>query len=211
MAGNADAQPTDEVQSSNTRDEPTVEATYFNTEDENALNQLLGRTESTNNINTSEKSGVPENENSQDVGNADLDDNADDEDDAEDSDDDNFDVLIKPTKVGAYKTGNTYQARSLQIGTQGILCYLSMHVLYILLYTFLFLGSKVIRQGINLNDPGNIQGVPTTEFSTSVLKDEDKPWKQPGADITDYFNYGFTEDTWNQYVEKQRILRQEYA
>ena len=28
-----------------------------------------------------------------------------------------------------------------------------------------------------------------------------------GADITDYFNYGFTEDTWKQYCEKQRRLR----
>lgn len=28
-----------------------------------------------------------------------------------------------------------------------------------------------------------------------------------GADITDYFNYGFTEDTWQQYCEKQRRLR----
>ena len=27
-----------------------------------------------------------------------------------------------------------------------------------------------------------------------------------GADITDYFNYGFTEETWQQYCEKQRRL-----
>ena len=31
----------------------------------------------------------------------------------------------------------------------------------------------------------------------------------PGADITDYFNYGFTEDTWRLYCEKQRKMRQE--
>ena len=30
-----------------------------------------------------------------------------------------------------------------------------------------------------------------------------------GADITDYFNYGFTEDTWKQYCEKQRRMRME--
>ena len=30
-----------------------------------------------------------------------------------------------------------------------------------------------------------------------------------GADITDYFNYGFTEETWKAYCEKQRILRVE--
>jgi hypothetical protein len=28
-----------------------------------------------------------------------------------------------------------------------------------------------------------------------------------GADITDYFNYGFTEDTWKIYRERQRELR----
>ena len=28
-----------------------------------------------------------------------------------------------------------------------------------------------------------------------------------GAEITDYFNYGFTEDTWKAYCEKQRRLR----
>nr|CUU00229.1 hypothetical transcript [Hymenolepis microstoma] len=190
MADTKVGTPVTEAQASDKQDEQVAETTYFNTEDENALNQLLGRTESTNNVNAGDKSEVPENEHPQDVDNVDLDDNADDGDDAEDSDDDNFDVLIKPTKVGTYKTGNTYQARSLQVATQG---------------------AKAIRQGINLNDPGNIQGVPTSEYSTNGLKDEDKPWKQPGADITDYFNYGFTEDTWNQYVEKQRILRQEYA
>ena len=30
----------------------------------------------------------------------------------------------------------------------------------------------------------------------------------PGADITDYFNYGFTEDTWKIYSERQKALRQ---
>ncbi|KAI5444658.1 hypothetical protein KIW84_013075 [Lathyrus oleraceus] len=26
-----------------------------------------------------------------------------------------------------------------------------------------------------------------------------KPWRLPGADITDYFNFGFDENTWKQY------------
>ncbi len=30
-----------------------------------------------------------------------------------------------------------------------------------------------------------------------------------GADITDYFNYGFTEETWAQYCDRQRRLRAE--
>jgi hypothetical protein len=32
-----------------------------------------------------------------------------------------------------------------------------------------------------------------------------------GADITDYFNYGFTEETWRKYAEKQRMLRGDSA
>merc|ERR1719461_618559 len=36
---------------------------------------------------------------------------------------------------------------------------------------------------------------------------EEKPWRKPGADITDYFNYGFTEDTWAAYCNRQRRLR----
>lgn len=32
-----------------------------------------------------------------------------------------------------------------------------------------------------------------------------------GADITDYFNYGFTEDSWKQYCERQRRLRMEIS
>jgi hypothetical protein len=30
-----------------------------------------------------------------------------------------------------------------------------------------------------------------------------------GSDITDYFNYGFTEETWAQYSDRQRQLRYE--
>ena len=31
---------------------------------------------------------------------------------------------------------------------------------------------------------------------------DDKPWRKPGADITDYFNYGFTEETWAAYCNR---------
>jgi len=52
-----------------------------------------------------------------------------------------------------------------------------------------------------------INGVPANEFSLDSL--EDKPWRKPGADITDYFNYGFNEMTWNTYCDRQRRLRME--
>ncbi|XP_063747225.1 pre-mRNA 3'-end-processing factor FIP1 isoform X2 [Eleginops maclovinus] len=31
----------------------------------------------------------------------------------------------------------------------------------------------------------------------------EKPWRSAGADITDYFNYGFDEEIWNMYCKKQ--------
>lgn len=49
---------------------------------------------------------------------------------------------------------------------------------------------------------GAINGVPAAEFNLDSL--EDKPWRKPGADITDYFNYGFNEDTWKAYCERQK-------
>lgn len=52
---------------------------------------------------------------------------------------------------------------------------------------------------------GTINGVPAHEFSIDSL--EDKPWRKPGADITDYFNYGFNEETWRAYCERQKRFR----
>ncbi|KAL7749910.1 cleavage polyadenylation factor subunit fip1 [Sorochytrium milnesiophthora] len=53
------------------------------------------------------------------------------------------------------------------------------------------------------------EGKPITEVNLATF--EDKPWRKPGADITDYFNYGFNEDTWAMYCERQRQLREEQA
>ncbi|KAM8745744.1 pre-mRNA 3'-end-processing factor FIP1, partial [Acanthopagrus schlegelii] len=38
-------------------------------------------------------------------------------------------------------------------------------------------------------------------------KVEEKPWLRPGADISDYFNYGFDEESWKTYCRKQLKLR----
>lgn len=54
---------------------------------------------------------------------------------------------------------------------------------------------------------GVINGMPAHEFNLDQL--EDKPWRQPGADITDYFNYGFNEETWRAYCERQKRMRSE--
>lgn len=52
---------------------------------------------------------------------------------------------------------------------------------------------------------GTINGVQAQDYNLDCL--EDKPWRKPGADITDYFNYGFNEDTWRAYCERQKRIR----
>ncbi|XP_064609667.1 pre-mRNA 3'-end-processing factor FIP1-like isoform X2 [Liolophura sinensis] len=68
---------------------------------------------------------------------------------------------------------------------------------------------KAPSKGLDLESQGSINGTPVYEFDLDSLQADDKPWRKPGADITDYFNYGFNEDTWRQYCEKQRRLRME--
>lgn len=60
-------------------------------------------------------------------------------------------------------------------------------------------------KGLDMEGVGSINGVPVYDFNLDAV--EDKPWMKPGADITDYFNYGFQEESWKLYCEKQRKLR----
>lgn len=43
------------------------------------------------------------------------------------------------------------------------------------------------------------------------LSENDKPWRKPGTDISDYFNYGFDEFTWAMYAAKQENMRAEFS
>lgn len=43
------------------------------------------------------------------------------------------------------------------------------------------------------------------------LGEHEKPWRKPGTDITDYFNYGFDEFTWALYAAKQDSVRGEFG
>lgn len=38
---------------------------------------------------------------------------------------------------------------------------------------------------------------------------EEKPWRRPGADITDWFNYGFNEESWRTWGEKKTSVTTE--
>lgn len=61
---------------------------------------------------------------------------------------------------------------------------------------------------VDLETPALFDGLPITEIDLETM--ENKPWRQPGADITDFFNYGFDEFTWTAYCGKQNGLREEY-
>ncbi|PRP87125.1 putative pre-mRNA polyadenylation factor FIP1 [Planoprotostelium fungivorum] len=55
--------------------------------------------------------------------------------------------------------------------------------------------------------PPGVKSVLDTEMDNL----EDKPWRKPGVDITDYFNYGFNEESWRNYVSKQVSMRAELS
>eukprot|EP00316_Scyphosphaera_apsteinii_P004338 CAMPEP_0119333288 /NCGR_PEP_ID=MMETSP1333-20130426/84807_1 /TAXON_ID=418940 /ORGANISM="Scyphosphaera apsteinii, Strain RCC1455" /LENGTH=484 /DNA_ID=CAMNT_0007343323 /DNA_START=6 /DNA_END=1460 /DNA_ORIENTATION=+ len=59
--------------------------------------------------------------------------------------------------------------------------------------------------------PGGLEMDPSGPLPDNVDIDsvQDKGWRVPGADITDYFNYGFTEDTWRLYSQRQQEMRLE--
>ncbi|KAI9826056.1 MAG: hypothetical protein M1832_000505 [Thelocarpon impressellum] len=53
-------------------------------------------------------------------------------------------------------------------------------------------------------------GKPITEVNIDEdLKEHDKPWRVPGTDVSDYFNYGFDEFTWSLYCLKREKTRAE--
>lgn len=48
------------------------------------------------------------------------------------------------------------------------------------------------------------------DIDRDLPEDNDKAWRRPGTDISDYFNYGFDEFTWALYAQKQESLRSEF-
>jgi pre-mRNA 3'-end-processing factor FIP1 len=49
----------------------------------------------------------------------------------------------------------------------------------------------------------------STDFDADFPTESSKPWRKPGSDITDYFNYGFDEFTWASYCLKQQQMPKE--
>eukprot|EP00064_Thunnus_orientalis_P005821 superscaffoldBa00000587_g5835 len=54
---------------------------------------------------------------------------------------------------------------------------------------------------VDMDALDSILGVPVLEVNIDSL--EEKPWRRAGADISDYFNYGFDEESWKAYCKKQ--------
>lgn len=52
--------------------------------------------------------------------------------------------------------------------------------------------------------PGTLEGRSVLEVDINALAD--KPWRRPGSDLSDWFNYGFDEMTWEAYCYRRRDI-----
>lgn len=72
-------------------------------------------------------------------------------------------------------------------------------------------GLSISKIDVNAKPVYEPAGKPITQVNIDEdLQENDKPWRRPGTDISDYFNYGFDEFTWALYASKQETLRSEY-
>ena len=60
-----------------------------------------------------------------------------------------------------------------------------------------------------LSPPSSLSPLSPSSPSLLPLPPLPRSLLAPGADITDYFNYGFSEETWKLYCDKQRKMRYE--
>jgi hypothetical protein len=50
---------------------------------------------------------------------------------------------------------------------------------------------------------------PPARFLADIDMLDERPWQKPGADQSDFFNYGFVETTWRAYSYRQMQMRME--
>ncbi|KAF8433508.1 hypothetical protein L210DRAFT_3486116 [Boletus edulis BED1] len=60
------------------------------------------------------------------------------------------------------------------------------------------------QPSINPDLPGILDGRSILEVDLSAMAE--KPWRRPGSDISDWFNYGFDEISWEAYCYRRRDL-----
>lgn len=168
---------------------------------------------SDNMINSDAKSDEAEDKDDQNEDEDDEDDDDDDEEEEDDEDDDDdFDVIVNnddpepQTKQNGAPFGSIGKVRltTNKWQRQG--------------YVPPERVSIVPKQG--LGKPGGILSMlptPTMQIGVSqksvydieIGKLTEKPWLDRNADLSDYFNYGFNEDTWRIYCERQKQMRLE--
>lgn len=69
--------------------------------------------------------------------------------------------------------------------------------------------TSTIDPNANPIHPATGKPILSTDFDTDFPSESTKPWRKPGSDISDYFNYGFDEFTWASYCLKQQQMPKE--
>ncbi|OJD16190.1 hypothetical protein AJ78_03622 [Emergomyces pasteurianus Ep9510] len=69
--------------------------------------------------------------------------------------------------------------------------------------------TSTIDVNANPVHPTTNKPILSTDLDADFPTENDKPWRRPGSDMTDYFNYGFDEFTWASYCLKQQTLRKD--
>ncbi|KMQ46102.1 Pre-mRNA polyadenylation factor Fip1 [Trichophyton rubrum] len=69
--------------------------------------------------------------------------------------------------------------------------------------------TSTIDVSANPVHPSTNKPILSTDLDSDFPTEDDKPWRRPGSDINDYFNYGFDEFTWASYCLKQQSLRKD--
>ncbi|KAK3714945.1 hypothetical protein LTR37_007435 [Vermiconidia calcicola] len=70
-----------------------------------------------------------------------------------------------------------------------------------------FPGVRISKVDVNGTPIWPANGKPITEVDIDAdLAEHSKPWRLPGTDQTDFFNYGFDEYTWAQYCLRQQTM-----
>ncbi|CAO2822495.1 unnamed protein product [Amaranthus hypochondriacus] len=67
-----------------------------------------------------------------------------------------------------------------------------------------FWGSNVPGRGLEFTLPSH-----KTVFDVDIDTFEEKPWKYPGVDESDFFNFGMNEEIWKEYCKQLELLRLE--
>ncbi|GAA0142861.1 hypothetical protein LIER_35647 [Lithospermum erythrorhizon] len=66
--------------------------------------------------------------------------------------------------------------------------------------------SSASRRGDNFSLP-----LSRTILDVDIDSLNDKPWRHPGADLTDFFNFGFNENSWKQYCDRLNMSRDQIS